>query len=122
MYMFEGEYRRKPEQCLSGASIISERNELLHHVRQQRQKREECRKRTKCTVLIQSFIRGYLTRKNVKLCERVSFDALLQENDKQNVTDKILSLLVKKLLFFYDIDNDDFRLVSWFYFYICLFN
>lgn len=112
MYAFEGEYRRKPEQCLSGASIVTERNELLQHVRQQRQKREECRKRMKCTVLIQAFTRGYLTRKKVKQIERVSFDTILQELDhKPNVNEKILSLLVKKLLFFYNGEKDDSRLV-----------
>ncbi|KAK6617229.1 hypothetical protein RUM44_005560 [Polyplax serrata] len=113
MYMFEGEYRRKPEQCLSGASILTERNELLQHVRQQRQKREECRKRTKCTILIQAFVRGYLTRKRVRHEERVSFDVILQGTDlRQNADENILSLLIKKLLFFYNGDVDDGRLVS----------
>lgn len=112
MYSFEGEYRRKPEQCLSGASTVTERNELLQHARQQRQKREEHRKKAKSTVLIQAYTRGYLTRDKVKKSERSSFDGILQECNKTEVNNDVLGTLVKKLLFFYSEQEDGSRLVS----------
>lgn len=112
MYSFEGEYRRKPEQCLSGASVITERNELLQHARQQRLKREEHRKRTRSTILIQAFVRSYLTRKKIKEIERNKFDTFVQDLKNQTLTENILNQLVKKLLFFYSEEEDGNRLVS----------
>lgn len=112
MYSFEGQYRRKPEQCLSGASIITERNELLQHARQQRQKREEHRKRTKSAVLMQAFVRSYLTRKRIKSLERVRFDGVLHDLAVQQLDENKLNTLVKKLLFFYAEQEDGNRLVS----------
>lgn len=40
MYSFEGEFRRRPQQNLSGASKKQERNELLQRAQNERQKRE----------------------------------------------------------------------------------
>ncbi|PSN48070.1 hypothetical protein C0J52_03451 [Blattella germanica] len=40
MYSFEGEFRRKPQQNLSGASRKQERNELLQRAQNERHKRE----------------------------------------------------------------------------------
>lgn len=113
MYSFEGDYRRKPEQCLSGASVITERNELLQHARQQRQKREEHRKRTRSTILIQAYLRSYLTRKKIKAIERNKFDAMMQELKNQSLSENILNQLIKKLLFFYVEEEDGNRLVSY---------
>lgn len=112
MYSFEGEYRRKPEQCLAGASYITERNELLQHARQQRQKREEHRKRTRSTILIQAFCRSYLTRKKIKGIERIKFDGIVQDLKSQPLSENVLNILVKKLLFFYSEEEDRNRLVS----------
>jgi ubiquitin-protein ligase E3 C len=40
MYSFEGEFRRRPQQNLSGASKKQERNELLQRAQNERHKRE----------------------------------------------------------------------------------
>nr|CAD7195810.1 unnamed protein product [Timema douglasi] len=46
MYSFEGEFRRKPQQNLAGASRKHEREELLQRVQIERYKREQDEERT----------------------------------------------------------------------------
>lgn len=43
MYSFEGQFRRIPEQNLSGASKIEQRQELLNRAHNERQMREVIR-------------------------------------------------------------------------------
>ncbi|CAF4795444.1 unnamed protein product [Pieris macdunnoughi] len=112
MYSFEGDFRRKPQQNLAGASAQSktDRDGLIHQSQLQRQKREEHRKRLNSTIKIQAYVRSYLTRKRCKQIERQSFDNLFSQ--VANLDQSMQSVLVAKLLFFYDHKIDSKRLVS----------
>ncbi|CAH0592635.1 unnamed protein product [Chrysodeixis includens] len=112
MYSFEGDFRRKPQQNLAGASAQrkTDRDTLIQQSQQQRQKREEHRKRLNSTVKIQAYVRSYLTRKHCKQNERDQFDSLFP---RVNPDDQLmLSSLVAKILFFYDDHQDLNRLVA----------
>ncbi|XP_047985069.1 ubiquitin-protein ligase E3C [Leguminivora glycinivorella] len=112
MYSFEGDFRRKPQQNLSGASAQrkTNRDALILQTQQQRQKREEHRKRLNSTVKIQAFVRSYLTRKHCKQSEREDFDNIFPKVNAEDVD--MLCALVVKILFFYDGKLDSSRLVS----------
>ncbi|XP_022903974.1 ubiquitin-protein ligase E3C [Onthophagus taurus] len=99
-YSFEGNYRSRPEQNLSGASKENTRDVLLQRAHEERQKRHDERIKFQSTLTLQSYIRGYLTRQCVKQQERLLFD---QEN-KQNI-----GLRLSRLLFFYSTKEDKDR-------------
>ncbi|CAB3256415.1 unnamed protein product [Arctia plantaginis] len=112
MYSFEGDFRRKPQQNLAGASAQrkTDREALILQSQQQRQKREEHRKRLNGTIKIQAYVRSFLTRKHIKQIERDHFDSVFPG---ANPDDQLLiSSLVAKILFFYDAQEDYNRLVS----------
>ncbi|XP_052758997.1 ubiquitin-protein ligase E3C [Galleria mellonella] len=112
MYSFEGDFRRKPQQNLAGASAQrkTDRNALILQSQQQRQKREEHRKRLNSTIKIQAYIRSFLIRKHCKQDAREQFDKyFLGANPDDQV---LISSLVAKVLFFYDDKQDCQRLVS----------
>ncbi|KAM3967776.1 LOW QUALITY PROTEIN: ubiquitin-protein ligase E3C [Aphomia sociella] len=112
MYSFEGDFRRKPQQNLAGASAQrkTDRNALILQSQQQRQKREEHRKRFNSTIKIQAFVRSYLTRKHCKQHERDEFDNIFLKVNPDDHT--LITALVAKVLFFYDDKQDSSRLVS----------
>ncbi|XP_061709126.1 ubiquitin-protein ligase E3C [Cydia pomonella] len=112
MYSFEGDFRRKPQQNLSGASAQrkTNRDALILQTQQQRQKREEHRKRLNSTIKIQAYVRSYLTRKHCKQSEREEFDNIFPKVNADDVD--LLCALVVKILFFYDGKVDSSRLVS----------
>ncbi|XP_028158775.1 ubiquitin-protein ligase E3C [Ostrinia furnacalis] len=111
MYSFEGDFRRKPQQNLAGASSQrQQRDALILQSQQQRQKREERRKREYSTVKIQAFVRSYLVRKHCKQHEREQFDALFPGAKAEDQT--AMSALIVKILFFYDHREDTSRLIS----------
>ncbi|XP_073957792.1 ubiquitin-protein ligase E3C-like [Choristoneura fumiferana] len=112
MYSFEGDFRRKPQQNLSGASSQrkTDRDALILQTQQQRQKREEHRKRLNSTIKIQAYVRSYLTRKHCKQNEREEFDNIFPKVSADNAD--MLCALVSKILFFYDDKEDSSRLVS----------
>lgn len=113
MYSFEGEFRRRPQQNLSGASKKQERNELLQRAQNERHKREELRRRYSSTILIQAFVRGYLTRQHYKKIQRAEFDQTVQHKSSvgQAPDGQTLALLIQRLLFFYSEEEDASRLV-----------
>ncbi|XP_063548482.1 ubiquitin-protein ligase E3C [Cydia strobilella] len=112
MYSFEGDFRRKPQQNLSGASAQrkTNRDALILQTQQQRQKREEHRRRLNSTIKIQAYVRSYLTRKHCKQSEREEFDNIFPKVNADDVD--LLCALVVKILFFYDGKVDSSRLVS----------
>ncbi|XP_069702572.1 ubiquitin-protein ligase E3C isoform X1 [Periplaneta americana] len=113
MYSFEGEFRRKPQQNLSGASKKHERTELLQRAQNERLKREELRRRYNSTILIQAFVRGYLTRQHHKKLQRAAFDETVQQSNSSGQTpdEHTLAVLIQRLLFFYTEEKDAVRLV-----------
>lgn len=110
MYSFEGDYRRKPQQRLGGASVVLERDELILRARYQRQEREHQRKRYQSTLLLQACARGFTARSKEKRKHRTEYDALLKEWSRKKIPLDVLCLATKKLLFFYEDRKDRPRL------------
>jgi ubiquitin-protein ligase E3 C len=73
-YLFEGDFRRRPNQNLSGASRSVARVELLQQAAEQRQNREDTRRKENASVKIQSVWRGYRCRKLLATSMRLKFD------------------------------------------------
>ncbi|KAJ0182387.1 hypothetical protein K1T71_001756 [Dendrolimus kikuchii] len=112
MYSFEGDFRRKPQQNLAGASAQrkTDRDALILQSQLQRQKREEHRKRLNSSIKIQAYVRSYLIRKHCKQNERNQFDSVFP---KTSADDQLMvSALMAKILFFYDAQKDLSRLVA----------
>lgn len=110
MYSFEGDFRRRPQQNLAGASAHGDRLALIERAHQERQRREEFRKRTNSALTIQSFYRSYVLRQYAKNEQRTIFDECTKLN--QNLTPDLLSKQIGRLIFFYDKKYDYNRLVS----------
>ncbi|KAB0798693.1 hypothetical protein PPYR_09686 [Photinus pyralis] len=102
-YSFEGNYRTRPEQNLSGDGRKETRDRLLMRAHEERQKRQEQRLKLSSTVVIQAFMRSYLVRQRVKHEERLKYDQLESNSDFKH--------LLGKFLFFYNPHIDGQRLV-----------
>ncbi|KAJ8686743.1 hypothetical protein QAD02_022537 [Eretmocerus hayati] len=111
MYSFEGDYRRKPQQNLAGASRRDEKSALLQHAHLERLKREQQRHEYNATVKIQAHVRSFLTRQIMKQLERSEFDKLQQAVGGRPLSVAELILPTKKLLFFYNSTFDGTRLI-----------
>lgn len=77
-YLFEGDFRRRPNQNLSGASRSLARGELLQQAAVQRQSREDTRRKENASVKIQSVWRAYRCRKLLAASMRSKFDTLIR--------------------------------------------
>ncbi|XP_029044161.1 ubiquitin-protein ligase E3C [Osmia bicornis bicornis] len=111
MYSFEGDYRRKPQQNLAGASRRDEKSVLLQHAQLERLKREQQRKRHNAALKIQALARGFIIRKHNKTAKRKEFDEEQQISGRKNLNLDELALYFRKLLFFYNHNLDASRLV-----------
>lgn len=111
MYSFEGDYRRKPQQNLSGASRRNDRSVLLQHAQVERLKREQQRKKYDAALTIQAYVRGFVTRKLVCAQKRSEFDEAQQAVGRRNLSLEELVLYLRKLLFFYNYTSDANRLI-----------
>lgn len=111
MYSFEGEFRRVPQQNLAGASKQEEREELLNRAQEDRLKREEQRRRQKSIICIQAMVRSFLARQEKKAEERVEFDTLVKLLGPAVPEESLLTVLLQKLLFFYNKQTDFNRLM-----------
>ncbi|XP_011312872.1 ubiquitin-protein ligase E3C [Fopius arisanus] len=110
MYSFEGDYRRRPQQNLAGASRRDEKAALLQHAQLERNKREQQRKRQNAALKIHAQTRSYLVRQSAKRNCRIEFDrARAQVQSKLQVNDLIP--YIRTLLFFYDAKIDYERLI-----------
>uniref|UniRef100_A0A4X2KJ33 Ubiquitin-protein ligase E3C n=1 Tax=Vombatus ursinus TaxID=29139 RepID=A0A4X2KJ33_VOMUR len=115
MFSFEGEFKTRPKVSLGGASRKEEKASLLHRTQEERRKREEERRRLKNAIIIQSFVRGYRDRKQQYSIQRSEFDQcanLVQSGGTFSVANgPNLTLLVRRLLFFYKQNEDSKRLI-----------
>ncbi|KAK9869663.1 hypothetical protein WA026_003411 [Henosepilachna vigintioctopunctata] len=102
-YCFDGNYKSKPEQNLSGSSKKLSRDNLLQKTHEERRKRQENRLKLENAEVLQSHVRSYLVRKHIKNCQRVEFD------NGQNTLS--LQEMLSKLLFFYDDEQDNLRMM-----------
>ncbi|MCJ8731205.1 hypothetical protein PDJAM_G00196620 [Pangasius djambal] len=115
MFSFEGDFKRTPKVSLGGASKKEEKASLLHRTQEERRKREDERKRLKNAIIIQSYIRGFQERKRQHGIQRSHFDRCVCENQRSSgstLPDAApLSLLIRRLLFFYRHSEDTPRLI-----------
>ncbi|XP_056607339.1 ubiquitin-protein ligase E3C [Triplophysa dalaica] len=115
MFSFEGDFKRTPKVSLGGASRKEEKASLLHRTHEERRKREDERRRLKNAIIIQSYIRGYLDRKQQYAIQRGHFDHCVcqcQSGSGPPLADGgTLSQLVRQLLFFYRSSEDTHRLI-----------
>ncbi|XP_073533789.1 ubiquitin-protein ligase E3C [Phyllobates terribilis] len=113
MFSFEGDFKTRPKVSLGGASRKEEKASLLHRTQEERRKREEERRRLKNAIIIQSYIRGYKDRKQQYSIQRSEFDfcASSATSSIPSLDGKYLTLLVRKLLFFYKQTEDSKRLI-----------
>lgn len=141
MYSFEGEFRRKPEQNYAGASVHEPVSNLIQRARHEREKREvytvnkyfnmsiklytlffkEAKREQRRVIRVQSCVRSFLTRKQIKQHYRTLFDNNVSDLKNKPPTEQILFSLVKHLVFFHDRKIDSQRLVSvtcYFFFHI----
>lgn len=141
MYSFEGEFRRKPEQNYAGASVHEPVSNLIQRARHEREKREVCtvnkyfnttiklyvlffkeaRREQRRVIRVQSCVRSFLTRKQIKQHYRTLFDNSVSGLKNKSPTEHMLFDLVKNLVFFHDRKIDSQRLVrvaGYFFFYI----
>lgn len=111
MFSFEGDYRRKPQQNLAGASRRDEKAALLHHAHLERLKREQQRIKHNATVKIQAHVRSFIIRQAIKRQERCEFDQMLQVVSGRQLSLNEFQPFIKKLLFFYNHKCDGNRLI-----------
>ncbi|KAM3929082.1 ubiquitin-protein ligase E3C [Leptodactylus fuscus] len=113
MFSFEGDFKTRPKVSLGGASRKEEKASLLHRTQEERRKREEERRRLKNAIIIQSYIRGYRDRKQQYSIQRSEFDfcANSAPSSVPSADGRSLTLLVRKLLFFYRQAEDSKRLI-----------
>jgi ubiquitin-protein ligase E3 C len=111
MYSFEGDYRRKPQQNLAGASRRDEKNALLQHAHLERLKREQQRNKHNATVKIQAHVRSFIIRQSIKRQERFEFDKMQQVIGINQMSIFELIPFIKQLLFFYTYKYDGTRLI-----------
>ncbi|KFM61319.1 Ubiquitin-protein ligase E3C, partial [Stegodyphus mimosarum] len=110
MYSFEGEFRRRPQQSLGGASRKVAREELLHKAQIERLQREEKRRIIQSATIIQAFVRGCLTRQVEKRKLRLEFDQLVKNSEANSLNADVVYDQVGRLLYFYDENQDSSRL------------
>ncbi|XP_062900489.1 ubiquitin-protein ligase E3C isoform X1 [Mobula hypostoma] len=116
MFSFEGDFKTRPKVSLGGASRKEEKASLLHRTQEERRKREEERRRQRNAVIIQSFLRGYRDRKQQHTIQRSEFDhcfSIAQAGGNFSISDGYnLTVLIRKLLFFYK-QNEDLERLTW---------
>lgn len=114
MYSFEGEFRRKPQVSLRGASKSEDHAALLQRNLAERKKREFERKQQRSAVKIQKFIRGCMWRSRVKKSLRASWDTDVQKivKSKSLPAPQVMHQLQSQLLLFYNPNFDTERLLS----------
>ncbi|XP_047364383.1 ubiquitin-protein ligase E3C [Vespa velutina] len=111
MYSFEGDYRRKPQQNLSGASKRDEKAIFLQHAQLERLKRQQQRIRHDAAVKIQAHIRSFVIRKINRMHMRSEFDKVQQAVGQRGLNLEELVSQSRKLLFFYNRTLDANRLI-----------
>lgn len=110
MYSFEGDYRRKPQQNLAGASRRDEKAALLQHAQLERMKREQQRRKLDAAVKIQAHARSFVARQSARKFYRGEFDKAQSAASGKRLGLQELEPFVRTLLFFYEREYDAQRL------------
>ncbi|XP_045600772.2 ubiquitin-protein ligase E3C [Procambarus clarkii] len=113
MWSFEGDYRRKPQQRLGGASKTRniERTELLSQLKSDREERERQRKREAAALTIQSWTRGMLSQKRTKQGLRQRCDSELALAKVQGISEASTIRLIALLIRIFNPKEDCERLL-----------
>ncbi|XP_055601145.1 ubiquitin-protein ligase E3C [Uranotaenia lowii] len=102
MFNFDGDFRRRPQQNLGGASSQkSDRLTIIRKAQQERQKREDARRQQNGAVVIQSSVRSFVQRQNVKRRERERFDEHRKKLNGTIESLEDLDFLTRRIVFFY---------------------
>uniref|UniRef100_A0A182P9B5 Ubiquitin-protein ligase E3C n=1 Tax=Anopheles epiroticus TaxID=199890 RepID=A0A182P9B5_9DIPT len=102
MFSFDGEFRRRPQQNLGGASLKTDRLTTIRKAQQERQKREEARRHQCGAIVIQSAVRSFMQRQYTKQRERDKFDEYRRANGAIRAGGHDLEYYCKRIIFFYE--------------------
>lgn len=112
-YLFEGDFRRRPNQNLSGASRSLARGELLQQAAEQRQNREDIRKREQSSIKIQSVWRGYRCRNFLRMQMRATFDNIIgnirSQDEPRKLSENELEILTREFILYFHSKADQHR-------------
>ncbi|XP_058057066.1 ubiquitin-protein ligase E3C isoform X2 [Anopheles bellator] len=112
MFNFDGEFRRRPQQNLGGASLKTDRLTIIRKAQHERQKREEARRQQNGATVIQCAVRSFIQRQQTKQRERDKVDVYRRNiGNIRGAHD--LEYLTKRVIFFYSprITSDGDRLI-----------
>lgn len=112
MYSFEGEFKKRPQQSLRGASKKEEKDDLLKRAQEEREKREEHRLQQENAVKIQAFYRGYIVRARQRAELRCAFDVQQSKYQKIKASAEALNSMIAQICRFY-IDREDGPRLVW---------
>ncbi|XP_061509954.1 ubiquitin-protein ligase E3C [Anopheles gambiae] len=101
MFSFDGEFRRRPQQNLGGASLKTDRLTTIRKAQQERQKREEARRHQCGAIVIQSAVRSFVQRQHTKQRERDKFDEYRRAHGAIRDGGQDLEYYSKRIIFFY---------------------
>lgn len=106
-YLFEGDFRRKPNQNLSGASRSLDRVQLLQQAALQRQNREDVRRREQSSIKIQAIWRSHQCRKIFRNSMRNNFDRYISLKVDHDLSS--FDLIIKEFIVYYHSEDDKNR-------------
>ncbi|KAG0696844.1 Ubiquitin-protein ligase E3C [Chionoecetes opilio] len=114
MWSFEGDYRRKPQQRLGGASKTRniERSDLLSQLKADRDERESQRRREAAALTLQAWARGVLSLRRTKLNLRHQFDSHLALVRAQGISEASVIRLIALLIRIFHPREDSDRLLA----------
>lgn len=114
MWSFEGDYRRKPQQRLGGASKTRniERSDLLNQLKADREERERQRRREAAAVTLQAWARGVLSQRRTKLDLRHQYDSYLALTKAQGISEGSAIRLIALLIRIFHPQEDSDRLLA----------
>ncbi|XP_054161532.1 ubiquitin-protein ligase E3C-like [Oppia nitens] len=109
---FDGNFRRTPQQSLGGHIQNPQREQLLQRLAEERHQREQLRRQTNSAIVIQSFVRACLERKQLFSLLRKEFDhkidVMIKRNSSPTVED--MDQLILKFIIFFNETKDSQRL------------
>ncbi|KAK3878028.1 hypothetical protein Pcinc_017308 [Petrolisthes cinctipes] len=114
MWSFEGDYRRKPQQRLGGASRSRniERIDLLNQLKNDREERERQRRREAAAVTLQAWTRGVLSQRDTRCHLRRQCDALLSSIKTMGISEATVTKLIALLIRIFSPKEDSERLLA----------
>ncbi|KAF0300565.1 Ubiquitin-protein ligase E3C [Amphibalanus amphitrite] len=114
MYSFEGQFRRRPQVRLGGASGAERREQAIQRAQLERSRRAQTERHQLCAGRLQAFVRGCLGRARLRRRLREAFDAewtaeraALSAAAAPDAS--LVRRLAARLCWFYRADEEDWR-------------